>query len=143
MSIRETQEVMNAYLGALLDRSDFEQYLATDVVWTTMETGEIVRGREAVRDLIVALHVTLFDAHPEFEGMTIAEDSACLEAVFVATQVAEFAGIAPNGARVRLPYCVVYSLADQKITELHVYLSIAALTSQLRDPANTPAVGVS
>jgi predicted ester cyclase len=143
MSVEETQLTMNGYLKALLDRTDFERYFATDVVWTTMETGDVVRGREAVRDFIVALHVQLFDAHPEVEFITVADGSACLEAVFVGKQIAEFAGIAAQGAQVRLPYCVCYSLENKMITELRAYFPIAALVNQLSGPANSSTVRVS
>jgi len=44
-----------------------------DVLWTTMETGDEIRGRDAVRDFILAMHT------------------------------GEFAGLAPTGAAVRLP----------------------------------------
>ena len=51
---------MDEYLHAVIDGQDFGRFFAPDVVWTTMETGETVRGREAVRDLIVAIHTQAF-----------------------------------------------------------------------------------
>ena len=56
---------------------------------------------------------------------------------------AEFAGIAAQGAQVRLPYCVCYSLENKMITELRAYFPIAALVNQLSGPANSSTVRVS
>ena len=53
---------MNAYVEALLNSGDFGQFFtdqvfADQVEWTTVEMGEKIRGRDAVRDFIVALHM--------------------------------------------------------------------------------------
>jgi len=53
MSVESTSQVMNDYLDALLKQEDFARYFADDIAWTTTETGDEVRGRDAVRDLIV------------------------------------------------------------------------------------------
>jgi predicted ester cyclase len=63
---------------------------------------------------------------------------AGLEAVFVAKHVSEFAGIPPTGADVRLPYAVLYDVADSRITALRAYFPIAALVEDLRE--QSPAV---
>ena len=67
--------------------------------------------------------------------MTVADGVAGLEAVFVGTHTAEFAGIAATGAEVRLPYTVFYDLEGGKIVELRAYFPISALVQQLRDAA--------
>lgn len=131
--------MLESYLTALVDGGDFARFLAPDVTWTTMEDGTVVRGREAVRDFITAVHTVAFDARPELGELHVAGDSATLEAVFVGTHTGDFAGVAATGRRVRLPYCVVYRLADGAIAELRAYLSVAALVAQL---TGTPA-GVS
>jgi hypothetical protein len=48
MADTTTRAVMDEYLQALLDGSDFGKFFAPDVVWTIMETGEEVPGRDAV-----------------------------------------------------------------------------------------------
>jgi hypothetical protein len=50
MSVEETERTVRAYLEALLQGGDFGAFFAEDVVWTTMETGEQVRGRQSVAD---------------------------------------------------------------------------------------------
>jgi steroid delta-isomerase-like uncharacterized protein len=135
MSVEETEATINEYLDALANGGDFASFFAEEIVWTTMETGDQVRGREGVRDFIVALHSQLFDASMERKNVTVADGVAGLEAVFVGTHTAEFAGIAATGAEVRLPYTVFYDLDGGKIVELRAYFPISALVQQLRDAA--------
>src|SRR3712207_1171325 len=106
MSAESTRSVMDDYLRALLDGSDFARFLAPDGVWTTMETGEVVHGREAVRDLILAIHTQAFRARPELVNLVTGDGTAVLEAVFDGTHVGEFAGVAATGGHVRRPYCL-------------------------------------
>ncbi len=104
-----------------------------------METGEQVRGKDAVRDFIVALHRQYFDAivrvrsrmrialavarapcycmtggsrritqsilmrQPEFGTVIVGDGAATLEAVFVGTHIADFAGVPATGVSVRCP----------------------------------------
>jgi steroid delta-isomerase-like uncharacterized protein len=123
---------MRGYLDALLDRGDFAAFFSDDVLWTTMETGDEVRGREPVRDYIVAMHTQAFDASPEVKSLTVGEGMAVIEAVFVGTHTGEFAGLAPTGAAVRLPYVVVYEVASERITALRAYVSLAGLKAQIQ-----------
>ncbi len=124
--------LVDDYLQALRSRGDFAQYFTDDVVWTTIDTGEQITGRTAVRDHILLLHTQLFDAGPEIRSLTVADGRAVLEADFVGVHTGEFAGIAPTGARVRVPYCVVYDLTDQGITALRAYLPLQRLVGQLQ-----------
>jgi ketosteroid isomerase-like protein len=132
MSVTDTESTLRSYLDLLLTGGDFASFFSDDVVWTTMETGEEIRGRQAVRDFIVALHTQLFEASPELRGLAAGDGVAGLEAVFVAKHVAEFAGIPPTGADVRLPYAVFYDVADSRITALRAYFPIAALVEDLQ-----------
>jgi steroid delta-isomerase-like uncharacterized protein len=133
MSIEETEHTISSYLEALLNGGDFASHFADDVVWTTMETGEEIRGRDAVRDFIVALHTQLFDAAPELVNVTAADGVAGLEAVFVGKHIAEFAGVPATGTAVRLPYCVFYDVSEGRIAALRAYFPISALVGQLQD----------
>ena len=131
MSVEETERTIREYLVALQTGADFSTFFADDVLWTTMETGDEIRGREAVVGFIVALHTQLFDAAPEFGNVTVADGVAALEAVFVGTHIAEFAGVPATGAEVRLPYSVSYDVSGGAITALRAYFPITALIGQL------------
>jgi ketosteroid isomerase-like protein len=131
MSVQDTEATISAYLSALMSGSDFGSYFAEDVLWTTMENGDQVRGRREVTDYIVALHTQVFAASPELVNVAYGDGFAILEAVFVGTHIGEFGDIPATGVKVRLPYCVAYTIADSKITELRAYLSMLALQQHL------------
>ena len=139
MSVEGTESTIRQYVDALLQGGDFASYFADDVVWTTMETGDQVRGREAVRDFIIALHSQLFDASPELVNTTFADGVAGLEAVFVGTHVAEFAGVPATGAAVRMPYAMFYDVADGAIVALRAYFPMTAMVQQLAGAASALA----
>ena len=140
MTDNDTRTVMEDYLGALLDGADFERFFAPDVVWTTMETGEQVHGRQAVKDLIVVMHRQAFDAHPELVGLVCGEGSAMLEAVFDGTQTGEFAGLPASGAHVRVPYAMGYDVTGGEITALRAYLPMSVLRAQCAAVGSASAV---
>jgi predicted ester cyclase len=135
MADTSAREVMEGYLAALADRSDFSVFFAPDVRWTTMETGDEVVGREAVRDFIVSFHTKLFDARPELVNLVVGDGTALLEARFIGTHTGEFAGVPQTGAQVDLPYCVAYDISDGLITALRAYLPILALRAQVAQAA--------
>jgi steroid delta-isomerase-like uncharacterized protein len=139
----QTEKTMRSYLDALLKRGDFAAHFSDDVLWTTMEDGGEVRGREAVRDVIVSMHQRFFDASPELRSLVCGDGVAAVEAVFVGRHVADFAGVPATGRQVRVPYTMFYELDGDAITELRGYLSMSALLSQLQEPAGRPAAGVS
>jgi predicted ester cyclase len=131
MAAEATRAVMDGYLEALFHRSDFGRFFAPDVVWTTMETGEEVRGRDAVRDLIVALHTQAFRAEPEVVNLLTGDTTVMVEAVFVGTHVGDFAGVPATGMQVRWPYSMAYDVAGDSITAIRAYFPMTALRSRL------------
>jgi predicted ester cyclase len=138
MSVNDTQNTMNGYLDALLSGGDFGSFFTDDVVWTTMETGEEIHGRDQVAGFIAALHSQMFEARPELVNTVCGDGVAILEAVFAARHTGEFAGIAPTGIDVRMPYCVSYDVAGGRIAALRAYFPIMTLRQQLSE-----AVGAS
>jgi predicted ester cyclase len=135
MGDQGARDVMQAYLAALVDRGDFGRFFAPDVRWTTMETGDQVVGREAVRDFIVGFHTVAFDARPEVVDLLVGDDTAMLEARFVGRHIGDFAGVPATGTEVDVPYAVAYRLAGGLITELRAYMAVPALRAQLADAA--------
>lgn len=131
MSVEATTQLMNEYLDALLSGADFGRFFADHVVWTTIETGDQVTGREAVRDLIVALHTQSFEAHPDVKSLVVSDGHATLEADFVGRHTGEFAGVAATGADLRVPYCVCYDVGDGGITALRAYMPISVMVAQV------------
>lgn len=132
VSVEATKRVMDAYLNALANRGDFGQFFTDNVSWITIETGERFEGREAVRDLIISLHTQLFDAHPELKSLAIGDGVAALEADFVGTHTGEFAGIAPTGASLCIPYAVFYDVGDDGIKALRAYMPVSRMVAELQ-----------
>lgn len=132
MSVESTKKIMDGYFAALLNGGDFGQFFTEDVEWTTTETGDHVTGRAAVRDYIVALHTQIFDAHPEFKAWGNVDGYAFVEADFVGTHIGDFAGIAPTGAAVRVPYSVAYDVVDAGISALRAYMPVGVLIAQVQ-----------
>jgi predicted ester cyclase len=138
MTDDDTRTVMEAYMRALVDGTEFERFFAPDVVWTTMETGQETHGQQAVRDLIIGLHTQIFDAHPELVNLVCGDGIAMIEAVFDGRQTGEFAGVPASGAHVRIPYVMSYDVANGVITALRAYFPMTALRTRLAE-AGQPA----
>jgi predicted ester cyclase len=135
MSLERTTQTINSYLYALVHGGDFGQFLTDDVRWTTMETGEVIQGREAVRGFIIAFHREMFDAKPEVRNLAIADGLAALEADFVGVHTGEFAGIAPTGTAVRVPYAVFYDIGEDGINALRGYMPVRQMVAELEAAA--------
>ncbi len=138
MSAETTDRVLREYLEALLARGDFARFFSEDVLWTTMETGEEIRGRDAVRDYIVALHTVIFDARPVIRCMVAGDGVALLEADFVGRHIGDMGGVSPTGKDVKVPYCVVYDISEEKISALRAYFPVGALLQQLTADQGVP-----
>ena len=132
MSLEATTRTMNSYFESLLNGGEFDKFFTDDVEWTTVETGDKVTGRQAVRDYIVSMHRQIFDAHPEVKKIAIADGVASVEADFVGTHTGDFAGIAPTGVAVRIPYSVFYDVDDDGIRALRAYFPIREMMAQLQ-----------
>ena len=139
MSVESTRETMNAYLQALVARGDYGRYLAEDVLWTTVGTDQIVRGRAAVEGLIRGFHEQAFDAHPRIKATIFGDGQAALEADFVGTHTGEFLGVPASGRAVDVPYVVMYDLADDRITALRFYAPMDQFLKQIGAGASLAA----
>src|SRR5215207_1714757 len=61
MSVDQTQEVIDAYLTALVAREDIAPFFSDDVVVELVDVGQVIQGRDAVAGAIVALHEQMLD----------------------------------------------------------------------------------
>ena len=137
MSLEATTRIMDGYFEALLGGEDFAQFFTDDVSWTTMETGDQIQGREAVRDFIVAFHTQSFDAHPELNRSGITDGFALVEADFVATHW-NLCRHSSTGAPIRVPYYAAYDVVDEGIQALRGYLPIMLMTQHLQAAMTAP-----
>jgi predicted ester cyclase len=132
LSVEKTKQTMHAYLKALPDRTDFSSFFTADVRWVTMESGEEIRGRNAVGEFIGSMHTLVHDAHPVLNKLVIGEGTAAREFDFVGTNTGEFEGVAATGKKLRVPYVVFYGVDEGGITELRADLPVRKILAVLR-----------
>ena len=132
MTVEATAETMRSYLDAFLARGSFADYYTDDATWTTVGADQELQGRQPVRDFLIWMHTQAFDAHPKMKTLVIGDGQAALEADFIGTYTGEFLGIPATGKSVDVPYCVVYDLQSDKITDLRAYIPMDLFTHQLR-----------
>ena len=125
------RKVMQEYIDALVKRADYPVYFTDDVVATFEGTDQRAVGREAAGQLIRYVHEGAFDARPELKNLLVDDGKAAIEADFVGTHTAEFAGIQPTGRAVRVPYSVVYDIRGDQISALRIYFPMSFLLDQL------------
>jgi predicted ester cyclase len=77
------------------------------------------------------MHEKAFDARPELKNLLVDEGKAAIEADFAGTHTGEFAGVAPTGRAVRVPYSVMYDLRGDQISKLRIYLPLSVLVEQI------------
>ena len=123
---------MLAFLDSLGEPGAPERLLASDVSFTAMETGEVTRGREAVTRLLAYLHREAFAARPKVRTLNATPGRVVVEADFVGHHAGEFAGIAPTGRAVRVPYVATCEVAGAEIVAIGAYLPLDAVLRQLR-----------
>jgi steroid delta-isomerase-like uncharacterized protein len=133
MSVERTQQVMKRYWES--DHKDVSM-MADDVVFTHMATGDEHRKPEGVRRMLDYMYRQAFNATAEIHTRIVGEDHAMIEADFIGTHTGEFAGIPATGRQVRVPFCVVYDVAGDRITRGRVYMEMPVMMRQL---GHTPA----
>ncbi|NAZ74862.1 hypothetical protein GTQ99_05405 [Kineococcus sp. T13] len=120
------ERLLQEYFAAMSRGEDFARFFTDDVTWANLDTGQSFTGREAVREYVLALHTTMFEARPEARSLDVTSGRAFLEGEFVAT------GGAALERRVRVPFCLVYDLGAAGIRAMRLYTSFAALAPLAR-----------
>lgn len=132
MTLTDTERgTMDGYIAALLARGAFADYFTEDVTIDIVGSGQTGQGRVAVEGMIRYVHEQAFDARAENIRLVVDGRGAGLEADFVGRHIGEFAGIAPTGRDVRVPYSVHYDLDHGRIKALRIYGLAAELIQQL------------
>jgi predicted ester cyclase len=107
------------------------QYVTEDAVFTSMNTGEETRGREAIGQMLNYFYHVAFDDRAEITNKVITEKKAVLEFNFVGKHIGEFAGMQPTNKEVNVPTCVSYDLENGAIKKGRVYMLVDVLMKQL------------
>jgi len=128
MSVESTRQVLMRYFEAA--HGDVSM-MAPDVVFRIMGTGQEHRGPDGVAQMLDYFYHVAFDAKAETKKLIVAEGNAVWEGDFVGKHIGEFMGIPATNKDVRVPLCVVYDVAGERITEGRVYFEAPALLAQL------------
>lgn len=128
-----SRQTVAAHLKVLGRGGDCGATLTDDVTLTIMETGEVIRGRNAVTALLTYVHHSAFAAPPVVKMLVVETDRAMIEAEFIGRHTGEFAGIPTTDHRVHLPYVAAYDLEADAIRAMRLYLSMDTLVRQLRE----------
>ena len=126
-----SSRTLDAYLQALLSFGDYSRFLGEDVIVTFMGTDRTVRGRAAARQLIDFIHAQAFKTAIKVNTIVCGEAQALVEAEFVGTHIGDFEGVPASHRHVRVPYAVVYDVANRQITALRIYFPLDLLLRQL------------
>ena len=128
MSIESTRETMQRYFGS--QHTDVAM-MAENVVFTIMATGQEHHGRDGVLGMLNYFYHVAFKATAKTRVTLFGEANAMIEGDFIGKHIGEFAGIPATQKDVCVPLCVVYDLAENKITRGRVYFEMPSLLRQL------------
>lgn len=127
---RENLSVTEQNINAYLHDHDI-QFVAEDAVFTQMDTGQQIHGREAVGQFLHYFYHIAFDAHAEFTNTVVTETSAVAEFNFIGKNIGEFAGMPATNKNVNVPTCVVYDIQNGLIKRARVYMPSDVMMKQL------------
>jgi steroid delta-isomerase-like uncharacterized protein len=128
MSIESTRNTMLKYWDT---DGVTPEVMAEDVVYTILATGEELHGLEGIKQGLQNFYRNAFQAEAVERYRMFGENSAMFEAELVGKHTGEFAGIPATGKDVRIPYCVIYDLENDKIKRARVYFELPVLLKQL------------
>lgn len=107
------------------------KYVAEDVHYRDLGSGQENRGREEVAAMLHYLYHVAFDAKAEITNKIITEKKAMFEANFKGRHIGEFAGIPATNKEVSVPVCVSYDIEDGFIKRARIYFLGDVLMKQL------------
>lgn len=135
MSIAMDPGAVNGEAVAAYVRSHDASLLEDDAVVVDVTSGLRWEGRAAIADMLDYLYRVAFDAHLEDVRLVVGREAVVVEATFVGRHLAEFAGIQPSGAMVRVPLVALYDVRDGRISAARIHFSVASFMAQAGENA--------
>lgn len=127
MSVESTRKVMMSYFSS----EHSADVLADDVVYIDVTSGNESRTPVGVSEMLNWFYHVAFDATAETTSLVIGDGCAAWEGVVIGKHIGEFAGIPATGKDFRVPICVFYDLANDKIKRARIHFNVAVLLQQL------------
>jgi steroid delta-isomerase-like uncharacterized protein len=107
------------------------KYVAEDVVYKNMSTGEVYNSKEEVGAMLNFMYHVAFDAKAEITNTIVTEKKAMFEGNFKGRHIGEIAGVPATNKEVNIPMCVCYDLEDGLIKKGRIYFLGDVLVKQL------------
>ena len=107
------------------------KYIAEDVVYKNMSTGEVYNSKEEVGAMLNFMYHVAFDAKAEITNTIVTEKKAMFEGNFKGRHIGEIAGVPATNKEVNIPICVCYDLEDGLIKKGRIYFLGDVLVRQL------------
>jgi steroid delta-isomerase-like uncharacterized protein len=107
------------------------KYIAEDVVYKNMSTGEVYNSKEEVGAMLNFMYHVAFDAKAEITNTIITEKKAMFEGNFKGQHIGEIAGVPTTNKEVNIPLCVCYDLEDGLIKKARIYFLGEVMVKQL------------
>ena len=116
MSVEETELTIREYLAALLNGATSPR--SSQTMCCGRRWRPVIKSVERMRSGISSLRFTasISMRRPSSGSVVVGDGVAALEAVFVGTHIADFAGVPATGVSVRCPYVVSYDVSAGRIT---------------------------
>ncbi len=131
MSATAVQHAIHDYLEVLSQLGPFDEFFTDDIVFSTVGTDQVARGRVAATEMIRYFHSVAFKADLHIGKVVCDESGAAAEIRFVGTHIGDFAGVPATGKHVDVRYCAIYDFQGERISAIRVYMPLALLLQQL------------
>lgn len=125
-------------LHDLFNRRDFariDEFVAADVEWLNVATGETLRGPEGVRQFMQGWVDAFSDGKTEIENLYAGEDFAVVEFTGRGTHDGVLRGpageIPPTQRSVEMLFCEVYRIQNGTVVRGRTYFDAATMMGQL------------
>jgi hypothetical protein len=116
VTVSRTQGVMERYFSLMTADEDFSRCFAEDVSWLMVDSGDLVSGREPVRDYLLRLHGRMRSGQQR--PLVVTDGHAFLEGDAVNADEGDGRGLA---------YCLVYDITGDAISAMRCYGTLARL----------------
>jgi steroid delta-isomerase-like uncharacterized protein len=127
---RENLSVTTQNINTYLHDHDI-QFVAEDAVFTQMDNGQEIHGREAIGQFLHYFYQVAFDAHAEFTNIFVTEKNAVAEFNFIGKNIGELSGMPATNKDVNVPTCVVYDIENGLIKRARIYMPADVMMKQL------------
>src|SRR5262249_53374970 len=114
------------------DANKVASWFAEDAVQLRVATGQLARGKEAIRAATQEIFNAFPDFHVKVRDLFSDGKSLCIECIFTRSQEGVCVGIAPTHRRSEAPTCLIFKCGDHCLfVSETAYMDAATMLRQL------------